>query len=143
MARLTIAAALVLLLVGANARGGAGSVALMETGSFHGNEVSFEARGEWFALVLEERGASLRRVTASIVSEVDPLSDGPGESTGKLVRIVPAVEAVALIRGIDELRAGPVATAVMLKLMEPANVGTTRLGADVVPARLGAHEYRF
>jgi hypothetical protein len=54
--------ALVLLtiLVFADASQGRRSVEILDTGSFHGDEVPADASGRWFALVREGNGASLR-----------------------------------------------------------------------------------
>lgn len=124
----------VFLLAVASAGGAARTIAVLKTGSFHGGEVSFKARGEWYALVPGKRGASLRRVTASVVPEVDVIVDRGTQRTGKLVRIAPALEPIALVRGVDQLRAGAVATAVMQTPMEPGKT---------VEARLGERKYTF
>lgn len=82
---------------------------LLWPGDFHGEEVATPSGERWWALV--EHGGVFRLEEQVVEVEVvhDPVVDLPEQKTGKAVRAPGAGEALLLVRGVDALRAGPVA----------------------------------
>jgi len=90
-----------------------GSLVILSSGAFHGDEVPADAEGRWAALVAEGSGAALRPVRVSVVAVRDELLDNEGEATGKRVDLSPELDPIVLLRGAPSLRPGPVATALV------------------------------
>jgi hypothetical protein len=88
-----------------------GSVAILPTGSLHGDEVPHDAAGDWFALVSEVTGVSLRPVSVSLLPEQD-MMDRDGEETGRRVEVSPPLDPIVLVRGLPSFT-GHVTTALI------------------------------
>jgi hypothetical protein len=87
------------------------SVAILPTGSLHGDEVPHDAAGDWFALVSEVTGVSLRPVSVSLLPEQD-MMDRDGEETGRRVEVSPPLDPIVLVRGLPSFT-GHVTTALV------------------------------
>ncbi len=87
------------------------AVAILQTGSLHGDEVPADAAGDWFALVREGNGAMVHPVSVSLVPEQD-MMDEDGEETGRRVEVEPPLDPIVLVRGLGWFT-GPVTTALM------------------------------
>jgi hypothetical protein len=103
------------------------AVEIISAGEHHGAEVPANTPGVWFALVADDAGASLRRVRVSVATVKDEIVDEGAEMTGKRVDVSPAVEPIALVRGVRGLRPGRVPTALVKRTVDQSGV-STRLG---------------
>ena len=110
-----VAAALALIVVPAAIpaahsadRPGAGAIHVLLSGDYHGDEVAHGSGPGWLALVLKSGTARLEPVTLKVSRVFDALLDEEGKPpyTGKRVASLPAVEALALLRGAG-LKPGP------------------------------------
>lgn len=109
------------------------AVEIISPGEHHGDEVAANTPGVWFALVSDGDGASLRRVRVSVARVKDEILDEGAEMTGKRVDVSPAIESIALVRGIRGLKPGRVPTALVNQAVDRAGIG----------ARLGARAYHL
>ncbi len=100
---------------------------IISPGEHHGHEVPANTPGVWFALVADGAGASLRRVRVSVATVKDEIVDEGAEMTGKRVDISPAVEPIALLRGIPGLKPRRLATALVGQAVDDAGI-SARLG---------------
>ena len=100
---------------------------IISPGEHHGHEVPANTPGVWFALVADDAGASLRRVRVSVATVKDEVVDEGAEMTGKRVDVSPAVEPIALVRGIDGLKPRRVPTALVGQPVDEAGI-SARLG---------------
>ncbi len=86
------------------------AVALLETGAFHGEEVSARTGEKWLGLYISE-GHSLLVTTRIRVETVhDEIGDAPDEQTGKSVGVDLPLEPLFLVKGAKMLSEGPVNT---------------------------------
>lgn len=93
-------------------------VRLLETGSFHRDEVPPDANGTWAALVMGEDDLRVVPVTVTVRREHDPLLDDEGEMTGMRVDVAPPVDPVVLVGGM-KVAEGPLPTAMMNRVIDP------------------------
>ena len=100
---------------------------IISPGEHHGHEVPANTPGVWFALVADGAGASLRRVRVSVATVKDEIVDEGAEMTGRRVDTSPAVEPIALLRGIHGLKARRVPTALLGQAVDDAGI-SARLG---------------
>jgi hypothetical protein len=91
------------------AKGGAG-VRLVETGGFHGSEVRARTGETWLGLYVSEGRSALVPSVVKVTPGHDPVTDEPGQMTGKDVYVNRKPDPVFLIRGADALKPGPVLT---------------------------------
>lgn len=82
-------------------------IAIVRTGTYHGNEVSVDSGPRWFGLFRVDSTFELSRVTVTVGQTYDPIV---GESTGKHVSIDRADDPLILVTGVDRLQTGPVTT---------------------------------
>jgi hypothetical protein len=87
------------------------AIAILQTGSLHGDEVPAAAAGDWLALVPEGDGAAVHPVSVSLVPEQD-MMDEDGEETGRRVEVNPPLDPIVLVRGLASFT-GPVTTVLM------------------------------
>src|SRR5947209_551466 len=85
-------------------------IQLLETGTFHGEEVSAETGEQWLGLFPTENGFALIPTTINIEAVHDEVGDDVGEMTGKRVGVDRDAKPVFLIKGAGMLKAGPVAS---------------------------------
>jgi hypothetical protein len=100
------------------------AVAILPTGSLHGDEVPADAAGHWLALVREGNGATVHPVSVSLVPEQD-MMDEDGEETGRRVEVEPPLDPIVLVRGLGWFT-GPVTTALMDERIDVAQALETR-----------------
>lgn len=105
-------------------------VQVLETGSFHGDEVATRTGDRWFGLYRTATGVQAAALPVTVTPVHDPLVDAPDESSGKLVT-VPGPPPLFLVRRLSGLQPGPVPTA----------ASELTLAAGVVPLRLGRTAY--
>ena len=108
------------------------AVAILPTGSLHGDEVPADAAGDWLALVREGNGAIFHPVSVSLMPEQD-MMDEDGEETGRRVGVEPPLEPIVLVRGLGWFT-GPVTTALMDERIDVAHALEARL--NTVSSRL-------
>jgi len=108
------------------------AVAILPTGSLHGDEVPADAAGNWLALVREGNGTTVHPVNISLVPEQD-MMDEDGEETGRRVGVEPPLEPIVLVRGLGWFT-GPVTTALMDERIDVAHTLEVRL--NTVSSRL-------
>lgn len=125
--------ALLTLLILVGGRPAPNVAEIISPGQHHGHEVPANTPGVWFALVADDGGASLRRVRVSVATVKDEVVDEGAEMTGKRVDVSPALEPVALVRGIHGLKPRRVPTALVGQAVDEAGIS----------ARLGALEYQL
>lgn len=142
--RKTTAFALLALLLGlaaapcvraqrAKARAG---VRLVETGAFHGNEVSARTGETWLGLYVSKGRSALVPSVVKVELANDPIVDEePWQKTGKDVSVNRKAAPVFLVSGADALKPGPVLTA-------HAGEATLAKESDVL-LRLAGEEYRL
>jgi hypothetical protein len=87
-------------------------VRLLETGGvFHGDEVSARTGESWLGLYVAKGGSTLSPSVVRVEAAEDPISNiGPGNKTGKLVRVNRKAVPVFLISGAHGLSHGRVVT---------------------------------
>ncbi|HEY9194127.1 MAG TPA: hypothetical protein VIO81_14755 [Methyloversatilis sp.] len=114
-------------------RPGTGTLHVLLSGDFHGDEVAHGSGPGWFALVLKSGTARLEPVALKVSRVFDAVLDEEGKPpyTGKRVASLPAVEALALLRGAG-LKPGP---------LDSATLTGTRQGLAAKSFSLGARRY--
>lgn len=75
-------------------------VELIETGEFHGEEITSVSGETWHGLFRRGESFQLLPTVISVGRVHDPIVDEPGEMTGKSVRAEGSDEAVFLVRGL-------------------------------------------
>jgi len=91
---------------------------LQMPGDFHGDEPVARDGQRWLALRIDAQGrARLERARLRVLAVEDPLSDAPGQTSGRRVQAAGA-EALAFVRG-PALRGGPVDVALVESLDAP------------------------
>ena len=84
-------------------------VQILNTGLWHGDEVTVEAGSDWWGIFPEGDGFTLEPAPVTIVIEHDAVVDAEGEATGKRVTVPQEAESVLLVRGIAGLKEGRLA----------------------------------
>jgi len=131
-------AALMLLVLGrASGQKITPKVQLLETGEFHGDEVTAQTGGQWWGLFPTPDGFELLPSVIAVDAVHDPVVDGdnPEKKSGKKVSVNRDAAPIFLLRGADMLRTGPVVTV----FREEKNLGNGAL----VTLLLGGDEYRL
>jgi hypothetical protein len=86
-------------------------VRLVETGSFHGEEVSARTGQRWLGLYVSKGGSLLRLTPVRVKPVEDPVDEeAHGAKSGKEVSVRRRPEPVFLLHGATMLRPGPVET---------------------------------
>ncbi len=111
-------------------------VRLVETGGFHGDEVSARSGETWLGLYVSDGRSSL---VPSVV-RVEPMHDAVADEeewrmTGKAVTVRRKADPVFLVSGLGALKPGPVYTSRPRAL--------TLTGVSDVPLALAGEEYRL
>lgn len=81
-------------------------VQILNTGLWHGNEVTVDAGADWWGIFPEGDGFTLQAAPVTITVEHDAIVDAEGEATGKRVSVPQEAEPVLLVRGIAGLKEG-------------------------------------
>jgi hypothetical protein len=108
------------------------AIAILQTGSLHGDEVPADPAGDWLALVRDGGGAAVHPVSVSLVPERD-MMDEDGEETGRRVEVQPALDPIVLVRGLAWFT-GPVTTVLMDERVDVDHALEARL--NTVSSRL-------
>ncbi|MGH9958736.1 MAG: hypothetical protein ACREBC_16665 [Pyrinomonadaceae bacterium] len=86
-------------------------VGLLETGEFHGEEVSARTGEKWLGLHVTDQHSTLLKYQLTVESVHDPITDhGANEKTGKKVSVDLPLEPLFLVKSGKILRGGPVTT---------------------------------
>jgi hypothetical protein len=85
-------------------------IGLLETGSFHGEEVSAHTGEEWLGLYISGNHSMLVKSRLQVETVHDDIGDAPDEQTGKTVSVDLPFEPVFLVKRARMLREGPVFT---------------------------------
>ena len=85
-------------------------VELLETGDFHGDEVSARTGEKWLGLYISGNHSLLLNCRLQVEMVHDEIGDEPEEKTGKKVSVDPPLEPIFLVRRAKMLREGPVET---------------------------------
>lgn len=111
------------------------SAALVEVGSFHGNEVSARDGDLWTGLFPQSDGSfAWQQVRIATRTSHDDVVDEEGQNTGKTVS-VPAGKPLLLVQGLPELLGNKV---------KPIFSGERELyNGDVIDLRLGQNRYQL
>jgi hypothetical protein len=91
------------------------SVGLLETGTFHGEEVSARTGERWLGLYISEGHSLLVKTRLRVETVHDEIGDAPDEQTGKMVSVDLPLEPIFLVKGAKMLSEGPVNTVVIRK----------------------------
>lgn len=84
---------------------------LLETGEFHGDEVSAQNGERWLGLHVTDQHSTLLRYQLTVESVHDPITDhGTSEKTGKKVSVNLPLEPLFLVKSAKILSGGPVTT---------------------------------
>ncbi len=86
------------------------AISLMQTGTFHGDEIMARSGEQWLGLVPRGDGFVWRRMGVTVQAVEDPLLDTAGEKTGKEVTVAGGTP-VLLVRGFKAPAGGRVVTA--------------------------------
>jgi hypothetical protein len=107
---------------------------LIETGEFHGDEITARTGERWLGLFPTAGGFSLRPSALKVEAVHDPVVDeSPATKTGKRVSVGGAARPVFLLKGAGRLPRGAVRTAF---------AGEKNLGnAETIPLSLGGRDY--
>ena len=76
-------------------------VQLLQVGVFHGNEVSAESGEVWLGLYPTSDGYTLIPSRITVETVYDPLVDGDGEQTGKMVSVEQQKRPLFLVKGLN------------------------------------------
>lgn len=83
------------------------NIEILETGDYHGDEISAISGQEWWGVYSNTKGYSLQKVTIFVDSVHDVvLDDHPDQRTGKRVKVFTKNEPVFLLRGISGMAKG-------------------------------------
>lgn len=85
-------------------------VGLLETGEFHGEEVTARTGERWLGLHITNDHSTLIRYRLTVEKVHDPIGDSAGEMTGKKVTVDLPLEPLFLVKGARMLSSGPVNT---------------------------------
>ena len=107
---------------------------MVETGGiFHGEEVSARTGESWLGLYVSKGGSSLLPSVVKVEPAEDPVGGGgPGNKTGKIVRVNRKAVPVFLISGAHGLSPGRVLTSYVgeTKLTDNSNVAVRLAGVE-------------
>ncbi|NMC44121.1 MAG: hypothetical protein GYA46_09405 [candidate division Zixibacteria bacterium] len=106
-------------------------IAIIRTGTYHGNEVVVDSGPGWFGLFGADSSFEVRPVAVAVNQAYDPII---GDSTGKRVDIDRPGEPLLLVTGIERLEAGPVSTSF-------AGDQFVNLGQEIDFAEKGGYPY--
>jgi hypothetical protein len=96
-----------LAITAAGQRVGRVSVQVLETGSFHGDEVKARSGEKWLGLYVTEKGAVLRESVLTISRVADEIVDaGTEQRTGKAVSVNHSQEPILLVKNAPMLKPG-------------------------------------
>lgn len=148
MKKLVAMSVLVFLFVPVWAQTPVPKVQLLETGSFHGEEIKAQSGEKWLGLYVGPNGSSLITSTLKITRVVDPLSDldNPGQKTGKKVSVDQSTKPIFLVKNAGMLKAGAVTTAYrgfQTKRHELFDPYVDSLEFKTIRLKLGDQEYRI
>ena len=80
---------------------------LIETGSFHGDEVSAKTGEEWFAILKVGSDYMIKKTKINVSPVFDPIMDeDESKKTGKVVSIEGNTEPLALLKDIEGIKQG-------------------------------------
>jgi hypothetical protein len=86
-------------------------IQIIQTGSYHGEEVSAEDGEAWFGLFQTAPGQfSLRRVTLKVTRVHDPITDNEHEQTGKSIEVSGGGAPLFLVKNLPDAEEGSVET---------------------------------
>jgi hypothetical protein len=103
-------------------------IEILRVGQFHGKEVSAKSGEMWFGLYLTMDGYELIPSEITVETCYD---DVRGENTGKKVLVDQPKEPLFLIKGLENLKSGPVNTVFSgAKFLHPAESMTLKLGEN-------------
>jgi len=105
-----LSAALCILISSPTGLYGSDGVELITTGEFHGDEVTATDGERWTGLFRTDGGFELANKAVAVEYFEDAVVDGPGEKTGKRVGVENGINPIFLLRGINGLEEGPVAS---------------------------------
>jgi hypothetical protein len=147
MRKLCLLSFLVLLAIPALTQTFPPKIHLLETGSFHGDEVKVRSGEKLLGLYIDRRGSSLISTTVRVRRVVDEIVDEqPGQMTGKDVSVATANKPVFLIKNADMLKEGPVTTVYRgskVKRHELMSMYEDWKGGKTVSLKLGEQSYRL
>lgn len=86
------------------------NVGLLETGDFHGEEVSARTGEKWLGLYISDNHSILINSRLRVETIHDDIGDAPEESTGKKVSVDSPLEPLFLVKRAPLLSEGPVNT---------------------------------
>ena len=86
-------------------------IRILETGMYHGDEVTIPTSLPWFGLFEAAGRFELRPVELHVATVNDPIVDGENEATGKEVSVSDNESPIVLVQGIGAAKPGPVPTA--------------------------------
>ena len=111
-------------------------IRLVETGEFHGDEVSAKSGESWLGLFPSAGGFALLPTTLKVEAVHDPIvDDDPKEKTGKKVGVSSALKPVFLLSGASMLNRGAVTSV----FSEERSLGN----GDVINLNLGGNKYQL
>jgi len=85
-------------------------VKLIETGSFHGEEIDAQTGQQWLGLYVNGEDSALIFSTINVKQVHDDIGDAPDEQTGKNVSVNHTSNPLFLLRGAKMLQPGAVTT---------------------------------
>lgn len=85
-------------------------VELLETGDFHGEEVSARTGEKWLGLYISGNHSILLNSRLQVETVHDEIGDAPEEKTGKRVSVNPPLQPIFLVKRARMLSEGPVET---------------------------------
>jgi len=85
-------------------------VKLIETGSFHGEEIDAQTGEQWLGLYVTKEASALIFSTLNVEQVHDDIGDAPDEQTGKKVGVNHTSNPLFLLRGAKMLQPGAVTT---------------------------------
>ncbi len=147
MRRFWISSFLVLLVAPALTQTLPPKIQLLETGSFHGDEVKVRSGEKLLGLYVDKNGSSLISTTVKVKRIVDEVVDQePGQMTGKEVSVAQANKPIFLIKNAGLLREGPVVTVYRgskSKKHELVSLYEEWKGGKTVSLKLGAQQFQL
>jgi hypothetical protein len=87
-----------------------GSIELLLTGQFHGDEVSARSGERWFGVFPKKDGFELAEAVIKVSLIEDPIVDEEGKKTGKVVSTDKKEKPLFLVKGVSGLKPGRVHT---------------------------------
>ncbi len=118
-------------------------IQILRIGVWSGDQVTVQSGDDWWGIFPEGDGFALLPAPVTITRAFDGMVDVEGEMTGKEVKVPQEIEPVILIRGVENLKSGPLVIAkpqgprTFLHLGKSLNVTLDR-GVDPTPMRVFA-----